>query len=309
MKKKNKKNQFFNQLKYDCGRLAYGLLQHAGGKIIQILGLSILLSIPILLNMYSINLSPKKSWLHQPSSFQIFLKPQTSQSHISTIIGDLKSFDDISSIDYISAEKGLRDFSKFMNVSFNMSDNENPIPALIQTQITKPELHRSMIDALIQQLKKNPSVAQVNFDSTAAERLSYFSTMLERSTMILGALFFFLFISMVQRLMHQLLREQSQYFQVLYLTGASKKRMSRPFQYLGMVFGMLAATLSILIALAIWYALLPNLDGFIQSYDPSWQAVTISLKHILYYIGFGAVLGLITASWSCRHIEKNWESF
>lgn len=240
----------------------------------------------------------------------VYFNPSTSEQTILEIRDKLSEFAEIKSIDYVSKDQALDEFTK-------MGDADESIKQALEEIGTNPLLSSLVIKAktpdkyeLIVQSIKNSSLAEnidrINYqeNKAAIERLSKIIKLVEQVGLTMGIVFVFIGVLITFNAIRLTMYSHKQEFEIMRLVGASNLYIRMPFVFEGIFYGISSAILVMLLLLATTKFIAPLTRGSI----PQGDLLGYYLDHFwlifLTLILAGTVLGVISSFIAIRRYLK-----
>ncbi len=238
-----------------------------------------------------------------PESFTImvFMKSDAEQSQVNALMKSLKASGLIKKMNYISKEQALEDVKRALGENAYILEGleENPLFGSLEITLKEEALQKTAVDALVQDIKKNPAVAKVMYGEGILGVLSSIYYGARLVTVVITILFSvavaFISASTVKILFF---RRQDE-IEVLKLLGATRAFISVPFVVEGGVLGLMGGVLS---GLAV-YGIFDLLRGMGNPDIPLLTQLEFPLVVVGAVVLGGLVLGLLGAVFALGRIK------
>ncbi len=187
----------------------------------------------------------------------------TTPEEETAIENELKSIDNITSVEFYSKEEAIKDFEEDLGDAFEqMQGDDNPLPDAFKVQFEDLSLYEDTVS----QIKAIDGVDQVSDTREIAEKLTSLSTLVNyigiAIVVILGLISFFIISNTIRMTMYSRRFEIS----IMKSVGATNRFVRIPFLVEGVILGVLAATISS-VALAVCYDLIMNTANRIIAFE------------------------------------------
>ena len=281
---------------------ALRIVRQPFGSFFTCLVIAVALSLPMGLNLLLGNLDRLGASWQQAARISVFLQLSTSAQQAQKLMTDLQAQSGIATVELISREQALQDFSSFSGLGQVLQElPENPLPASLL--ITPAQVDPAQLQELVHSLENMPHVQQVQLDLQWVERLAAMLRLGERFIFALTLVLIAALLLVVGNTIRLHIENRRTEIEVIKLVGGTDGYVRRPFLYMGVGGGCLAWLLLIgglnwlnesVIELAQLYASdfhlagVPLDDGFslltgaiLLGYIGAWLAVSRHLRELL----------------------------
>jgi cell division transport system permease protein len=182
--------------------------------------------------------------VRQDVSVEAYFPPDATQEEIDGIISDVKSWPEVSGVNYVSEEEALAAFKETFADRPELSENLAPgvLPASIQIQLEDP----SEAEAVAQRLEQEKGFTDDNlsYPQQTIERLNSVTSYMIWG--LYGATMLFLISSvlLISNAIRLSIFARRKEIEVMKLVGASDSFVRTPFVFEGMVQGLIGAGLA-----------------------------------------------------------------
>jgi cell division transport system permease protein len=184
------------------------------------------------------------SSVREDVSVEAYFPPDATQEEIDGIISDVKSWPEVSGVNYVSEEEALAAFKETFADRPELSENLEPgvLPASIQIQLEDP----SEAEAVAQRLEQEKGFTDDNlsYPQQTIERLNSVTSYMIWG--LYGATMLFLISSvlLISNAIRLSIFARRKEIEVMKLVGASDSFVRTPFVFEGMVQGLIGAGLA-----------------------------------------------------------------
>ena len=274
------------------------LLKTPASSFATIFVIAVGLLLPALLYGVSTNLRSVLDNLNGSAQISLFMDNGSTASEILQVSEDLLSDHAISSIQFISSEQALEEFSAATGLSeISLQLSDNPLPATLV--ITPLNADPQSVATLAARLVGAPHVELVQVDSQWIQRLAAVSRLIAVSGQILTiviALGLFFVVGNTIRLAIENRRDE---IRVVKLVGGTDAFAARPFLYTGMYYGLGGGMLATMLQFAVFIGFNSALQDLLQLYESNFHLQGFGFTSIAALVlGGGAIgwLGAVLAS-------------
>ena len=256
------------------------------------------------------NINNIMNQLEVQQPMQVFIEKNATQSEIETLGEQIKKIDAVSSIEFVSSEKALeinvetmKDEGKGVDLLEGWTDDENPFRASYVVRLRDIKESKDVAE----QIEKFNNVGKVQMKDKLMEVLIKISMWLKAVT--IGVIIIFVVISTViivytiKLSVYARRREIS----IMKYVGATNSFIRWPFIVEGIIIGIIAAFIAIILAGAIYSLAFNKLSVGIGEFDIPVKLLTFSemFKLIMaMYLILGAGIGSIGSIISMRKYLK-----
>lgn len=275
---------------------------------VSILTLALLIVSVILVLTISANLGLK--YIQDKIDIRVYFKSDVPESEILMFKSDVAKYKEVQSADYISKNKALDDFkganaNKPEILQAIEAVDENPLLASVNIKASNPEQY-DVISNAIQNSTYKDSIANINYQQYKLVIDRFNTTM--RTLRKTGALLFILFSIIAILITFNVIRmtifNHGTEIEIMRLVGASNNFIRLPFVFEGIIYGISAAIIAILLLFPLVKIVTPYIVGsvyvqLIQSQFSGYLIIIFFAQLLL-----GVMLGVISSLLAIRRYLK-----
>lgn len=241
----------------------------------------------------------------------VYFNTNTSEDEILNIQQSLDGLSQVASVDYISRDQALAAFQQnhASDPTVSQAINEldtNPLEASLNVKAKDPSQYGAINDYL-----NSPDLSQY------IDSISYTQNqaVIERLAAIvrdvnIGGWVVTIFLALVAGLvMFNTIRlaiySNREEIGVMRVVGASNSLVRGPFVVEGMLWGAIAAVISIVVFAPALYFVSPYLNQFIPGMNAFQYYYMHVIRLFLYSLAFGVIIGALSSFWAVRRYLKN----
>ena len=225
-------------------------------------------------------------WVKENLTVTVVLNDEVS-------VGDAKQFQ--RNIDYISREQALKEQSEAMGSDPSEFLGMNPFSATLELQMKSDYANRDSLKWIAAELKKNPKVADVAYQVDLMDSVNRNLAKLNILLLVLAVLLTFISFSLINNTVRLSVYSRRFLIHTMKLVGASWGFIRRPFMKQGLLVGILAALIAIIVLGSGVYGLYYYEPGI--QFIITWRELVITGLAVLV---FGLVITL-----TCSYISVN----
>src|SRR3990167_11436332 len=217
------------------------------------------------------------TWSASAPTISLYLKTNTAQTEIDSMMQSLRANNEIEKVSYISPDQGLKTFEKntpFSNV-IQLFQN-NPIPGVVTVLPAMHYQNPAAINNLFLALKALPYVDIAQLDMNWVTRLFDVISIGEKITNALSLLFGVGVILIIGHTLRTSLSSHLNEIQVMRLMGATNAYIRRPLLYRGVLYGLLGSIIALLLILIFFSQLQSPISQLAQTYQTPFHLQKIS---------------------------------
>jgi cell division transport system permease protein len=247
--------------------------------------------------------------MREKVSVNVTFNPDVPEEKILEIKTELSKFTkEIASVEYVSRDQALKDFlAKNNPVIAKAIDEigENPLLASLNIKAVRPEDYPLIVDEL-QKSTFQSDINRINYEENRRifERLERINQATQKSGLAIGITFILIAILITFNTIRITIYSHRQEFEVMRLVGASNLYVRTPYIFEGILYGLAAAAVTMLLLLGIAYYIAPLTQGAI----PQGNFLNLYLQNfhwiLLGLVVLGTLLGVISSAIAIRRYLK-----
>jgi len=296
----------FNVLTY-CSRTAaqsirMNLLPNIATIVITTITFIIFISFILLL----LNLSLfKQNWVNQLHII-VFLKDDTPQKNIDTLMQSLARMEEVHSLQFVSKEKALTLLRTTLQGQDGILEGlkTNPLPASIEINLKESHLTAEGFESFVVKLRDTACIADIEYGQKWLERFSAFFGILNIAGFSLGALLFIFTLFIISNTIKLAVYNRRDEIEIMRLVGATSFFIRLPFCIEAMFQGLVGSLLALVFTHSAIQHGLKKLFSSLQFSFDNGSLVLIDLPIALYVLLLGAILGLAGSLASLSSIHE-----
>jgi cell division transport system permease protein len=241
----------------------------------------------------------------------VYFNTNTSEDEILNIQQSLEGLSQVASVNYISQDQALATFQQnhasdpTVSQAINQLDT-NPLEASLNVTAKDPSEYGAINDYLT-----SPDLSQYIDTISYAQNQDVINRLaaIVRDVSI-GGWIMTIFLALVAGLvMFNTIRlaiySNREEIGVMRVVGASNSLVRGPFVVEGMLWGLIAALVSLIVFAPVLYFVSPYLNEFIPGLDIFRYFYTHIIQLFVYELLFGVVIGGLSSFWAVRRYLKN----
>ena len=236
----------------------------------------VLLGMVVFSVLTSHNLS---QWVKENLTVTVMLKDEVSVNDAKLLCRDLYHRPYARNIDYISREQALEEQKEAMGSDPSEFLGVNPFSATLELQMKSDYANRDSLKWIAAEIKKNPKVADVAYQVDLMDSVNRNLTKVNLLLLVIAALLTFISFSLINNTVRLSIYSRRFLIHTMKLVGASWGFIRRPFMRRGLVVGIIAAIIAIIVLGGCVYGLYyyePNIITII-----TWVELAITAGAVL----------------------------
>jgi cell division transport system permease protein len=258
--------------------------------------IGIALALPAGLHVALKNVQGLSAGWEDAVQISLFLNQGIEVEEAVRIADQIGAMASIEAVVHVTPQQALGEFRQYSGASDVLDVlDENPLPNVLLVRPTKEASEPLMVEPLLHELRKLPSVEMAQLDMEWLKRLYAIMAIGERGVLVLAVLLSLAVLLIVGNTIRLAIQNRRDEIEVQKLIGATDAFIQRPFLYSGMWQGLLGALMAwLLVSLSLWL-----LHGPVQQlsmlYNSSFSLGSLEPLAVLVVLVAGGSLGLLGA--------------
>jgi len=236
----------------------------------------------------------------------VYFKIDTPEDEILRMKKSLETLTEVKIVEYISRDKALEVFKERHKDDPTIAQSleelqENPLMASLNIKARNPKEYAVIADNLEKTSFRN-WFEKITFAQNAAliERLGKIIDTAEKGGMIMIILLAIIAVLVTFNTIRLAIYSNREEIGIMRLVGASGSFIRGPYVVEGIIYGLMAGVLSVIIALPIVYFISPYIEIFIPEINLLFYFTSNLFILLGYQLLFGVSLGIISSSIAIR---------
>jgi cell division transport system permease protein len=226
-------------------------MQNAGSiSKLRTSGVTVVISLSLVLFMLGlmgyvlINASNISTHIKENIGFQILLKDTASSSQIDGLIQEISSSRYAKSVELTSKEKAAEQLKQDLGEDFISFLGSNPLLAALNVKLNAEYAQADTLAAIEQQLTQKPFIKEVVYQKDMIKNFNENAKGITFFIFIFGAALLIIAIALIINTIRLSIYSQRFLIRTMYLVGATKGFISKPFIFKGIRQGIIAAIIA-----------------------------------------------------------------
>ncbi|OIP59023.1 MAG: hypothetical protein AUK19_02880 [Candidatus Moranbacteria bacterium CG2_30_45_14] len=250
--------------------------------------------------------------MREKVSVSVSFNPDVTEERILAIQKELTTYKkEIASVEYVSRDAALEQFLAESGNDPTIAQaikeiGENPLFASLVIRAVKPDDYPLIVSEIQKSTFQN-DISRINYEKNKKifERLDRINKMTGKTGLALGAIFIFVAILITFNTIRITIYSHRQEFEVMRLVGASNIYVRMPFIFEGVLYGLVAALVTVVLLYGIAYYIAPFTNGAMAQ----GNFMNFYLNSFWYLFGglilLGITLGVVSSTIAIRRYLKS----
>lgn len=238
------------------GEVAGESLQRLLGKPVATLmtaaTVAIALALPAALHLAVANLERLGGQWQHGTALSLFLRAEVGEAHAAELAADLARRPAVAAAAVIPPAQGLEELRAYGGLDSALDAlDDNPLPVVIELELTPAGLQRGPLERLVETLAALPEGDFVRQDAEWIQRFEAILRLLRQTNLALAILLGLGVLLVVGNTVRLEIENRRREIQVMALVGATPAFARRPFLYSGAGYGLLGGLIAWLLVLGL----------------------------------------------------------
>ena len=235
----------------------------------------------------------------------VYFLPNAQESEVKAIKTQIEIMEEVASVEYLSQEEVLVQFKqRHQNDQYTVGMFEefgfNPLGATLNIHAKDPAFYGQIVDKLEQQIEANGDsniISKINYQNNKAaiDNLTNIITISKQTGIISAIIFILISVLITFNTVHLAIFTSKDEISVMQLVGAKRNYVRGPFIISGVVYGILAAIIALIIVAITAY----GLNTYTANFFSGVGVWTYFLNNILFFLGLifgsGILIGIVSS--------------
>lgn len=228
------------------------LLKRKFGTFLTVLVITVSLTIPTVSYLLWKNTSHAATEFYPEPELTVYLHKNLAEHDINAVVERIRQFDTdkVDSLNYISRQQSLDEFRSWSGFGEALDIlDDNPLPAVVLLKPKKTFTSPENMLKLRNGLQNIKGVQEVRLDNGWLEKLTAITQLIARVAVTCTLLMLIAVFLVISNSIRSDVSNSKASIDVMQLLGATDHFISRPFLYIGMIYGLLGSLLAMLFSL------------------------------------------------------------
>ncbi|HHH13580.1 MAG TPA: ABC transporter permease [Thiolapillus brandeum] len=272
------------------------LWQRPLGNFMSVLVIAIAMALPAGLHLVVDNLERLSDDWEGAASATLFLQQALDDAKVEALLQRLRREPQVGELKHLTPGQALAEFRRYSGMADAISLlEENPLPHVVLIRPADPGIPAERFRALVERLREYPEVERAVADLQWVERFQGMVHLLQRGTTILAALLSLAVLLVIGNTIRLEIQNRRQEIEIVKLVGGSHAFIRRPFLYEGFWYGLLGATLALLLLSLSLFLLHGPVSRLARLYGSGFTLESPGPAVVLAMLLAGSLLGILGA--------------
>ncbi len=284
------------------------LLKRKFGTFLTVLVIATSLMIPTISYLLWKNTSQAVAEFYPEPELTVYLHKNLAEHDVNAVVEKIRQFntDKIESLNYISRQQSLDEFRTWSGFGEALDIlDDNPLPAVV---VLKPKKEFTAPDSMLELrngLQNIKGVQEVRLDNGWIEKLTALSQLIARIAVTCTILMLIAVFLVIGNSVRSDVSNSKASIDVMQLLGATDHFISRPFLYIGMIYGLLGSVLAILFSLMTISYFTGVVRYVSDMFTVKFELHGFDISEVVFIIVLSIFLGWLSAKIATnRYIQK-----
>lgn len=267
----------------------YAKKRARSSAISTVIGIALVLFMLGILSVLVLNAQKLSNYVKENIQVQVFLDEDVKEADILKLKKEIDAESFTNSTTYVSKEEAAKELSEDLGEDFISFLGYNPLQAAIDLRLNADYAHPDSIQAIVEGIENREAVAEVVYSPNLIRQINQNVNRIGLVLLGFSALLLLIAIALINNTIRLTIYSKRFIIRSMQLVGATRGFIQRPFILSGILQGLYASFLAILLILGVLYAVRMEIPEFFEFND-----ILMFVK----LFGLVALLGIIISGLS-----------
>jgi len=267
----------------------YAKKRARSSAISTVIGIALVLFMLGILSVLVLNAQKLSTYVKENIQVQVFLNDEVNEADILRLKKEIDSEVYTSSTKYVSKEDAAKELSEDLGEDFISFLGYNPLQAAIDLRLNADYAHPDSIEAIVEGIENREAVAEVVYSPNLIRQINENVNKIGLVLLGFAAILLLIAIALINNTIRLTIYSKRFIIRSMQLVGATRGFIQRPFILTGILHGLYASFLAILLILGVLQAVRMEIPEFFEFND-----ILMFVK----LFGLVALLGIIISGLS-----------
>ena len=267
----------------------YAKKRARSSAISTVIGIALVLFMLGILSVLVLNAQKLSNYVKENIQVQVFLDEDVKEADILRLKKEIDAENFTNSTTYVSKEEAAKELSEDLGEDFISFLGYNPLQAAIDLRLNADFAHPDSIQAIVEGIENREAVAEVVYSPNLIRQINQNVNKIGLVLLGFSALLLLIAIALINNTIRLTIYSKRFIIRSMQLVGATRGFIQRPFILTGILQGLYASFLAILLILGVLYAVRMEIPEFFEFND-----ILMFVK----LFGLVALLGIIISGLS-----------
>lgn len=267
----------------------YAKKRARSSAISTVIGIALVLFMLGILSVLVLNAQKLSTYVKENIQVQVFLNDDVKEADILRLKKEIDAETFTNSTKYVSKEDAAKELSEDLGEDFISFLGYNPLQAAIDLRLNADYAHPDSIEAIVEGIEDREAVAEVVYSPNLIRQINENVNKIGLILLGFAALLLLIAIALINNTIRLTIYSKRFIIRSMQLVGATRGFIQRPFIFTGILQGLYASFLAILLILGVLQAVRMEIPEFFEFND-----ILMFVK----LFGLVALLGIIISGLS-----------
>lgn len=222
-------------------------------SITVIISLSLVLFMLGITTMVLYNAQKLTIYIKENIGFQIYLKDSIPESNLSALQNELAQRPFTKEIKYVSKEEAAEQLKKDLGEDFISFLGYNPLSPLIEIKLNADYANNDSLQKIERALSDNIYIKEITYQKNLIDKINKNTKIIVLYLSLFAILLLVVAVALINNTIRLSIYSQRFLIRTMYLVGATKFFIGKPFIVKSILQGLIASLISSLMIAALWY--------------------------------------------------------
>ncbi|GIV26911.1 MAG: cell division protein FtsX [Bacteroidia bacterium] len=222
-------------------------------SITVIISLSLVLFMLGITSMVLYNAQKLTLYVKENIGFQIYLKDSIPENNLNALQNELAQMPFTKEIKYISKESAADQLKKDLGEDFISFLGYNPLSSMIEIKLNADYANNDSLQKIERTLSDNPYIKEITYQKNLIDKINKNTRIIIMYLSLFAILLLVVAVALINNTIRLTIYSQRFLIRTMYLVGATKFFIGKPFIVKSVLQGLIASLVSSLMIVALWY--------------------------------------------------------
>jgi cell division transport system permease protein len=271
-----------------------GLTKARLATILSVTSITLTIILIAIFIIFSLNLNTWINSFREKIEMEVFLPSNVTKNQINELSNQLKKIKGIQNQQFISKEDAAKRFKdEFGQDIFEVLDS-NPLPPSFIITLDDSARNLKSVERISAKIQQNNLVEEIVYQQGLLESIDKYLTFILFGALFIGIIITLIAVALIYNTIRLTIYARKDAIYIMRLVGATQGFIRTPFVIEGMLQGFIASSLACIFT----YYMVQFIQYFIYPF------LIFNSQIYLYLIGFGLVIGVVSAGLSVAKFLK-----
>ena len=237
-----------------------------------------------------------------------YLAADLNAADTQRLLDRVRGFAEVERARHITREQAWSDFKTALGAQSSLLDGlpRDVLPASLEISIKPAFRDTSAVETLARRLEEQKGIATVEYPQDWVERLGLIVLAVQSAKWILGGVLFLATYFIIGSAVRLAILARKEEIEIMQLVGASDKLIQAPFVIEGMIQGIAAGAISIVLLWCLFHFFGREVPAALGILGPMTAVQFLPVQSLALILMFGLLLGATGSLFSLRRFVKTW---